>query len=850
MMLALSETRLLFHPEGLAETAWAVALAGTAIAALLLGHWLLGRLRGRKTEPILPGWQMAVGLALALGVALAARAAGGRGTAALVLLMAAIAASCTAWVLFFYLRLFTYLGRMPMAVLIVLRVLAILILVLLIFKPTWSYEERLERRTDLCILVDSSRSMSVSDYPDTPNRMAMAVRQVQQYLGRLETAFDLKLYSFDTHAEAVQGNPWPDPTGDATNLSRSIKDVLAAADRPKTTALIVMSDGLHNSGGSVPDEVAALGPPPVYAVGIGTDLTATSGYQDIALENIRAPEEATANNLTRLVAEVSAVGLADRSVRVELREIQNTAPLTRPPATLSPQRGGEGRGEGESTVLASEPLRLASRPGVQTVTLSFTPTTTGRHTYTVRIPPDPAERRTENNERAVHMLVVDPKIRVLYIENARPEYKPLKESLESDPNVELLALVQVKRGEFLQSGNMTGLKLAGFPQTPEDMRKFDVFILGDLDRSYLSAAQMANLKAAVAEGRGLLAIGGSNSFGPGGYEGTAVEETLPVAVGPRTMGQETTPFILRLTPEGLNHPIFTGTRDFFSYQAQTPKEKLPLLLGCNVLGLPKPGASVLAVHPERRTDAGAPLPVLVVHAYGKGRAAAFAADTTFRWYLPFRALGRESPYTRFWGQMVRWLASKEIVPQSTEPGVTVVLAKPFYNPGEKITVKARVRAEEGRATHLATVTGLLMDAGGKRKDLALALSAGGGGEYVTVLDPPDPGTYRLIVEARKDGKRLGADETEVVVGRPNQEFERLGIDRGLLKKLAQATGGEFYEPANFGDLVERLRSASLREDMHRELGVQTVPGLFGILFGAFLVLVTGEWLLRKYYQLA
>jgi hypothetical protein len=28
-----------------------------------------------------------------------------------------------------------------------------------------------------------------------------------------------------------------------------------------------------------------------------------------------------------------------------------------------------------------------------------------------------------------------------------------------------------------------------------------------------------------------------------------------------------------------------------------------------------------------------------------------------------------------------------------------------------------------------------------------------------------------------------------------------------------------------------------------------VPGLFAILFGLFLAIVTGEWLLRKYYQL-
>jgi uncharacterized membrane protein len=821
MMLALSESRWLFYNEGLSATAWAVAAAGAAIALLMLVHWLVVR-RRTGADPILPWWQTGLGLLLAAGVAMAARAAArDPGTAYQAVLMAAVALSCGAWVLFFYLRLFTYLGRLPLAVMFALRVLAILLLVLLIFKPTMSFEDRQERRTDLYVLIDATRSMSVSDYPDTPNRLAMATRQVDQYLGRLDAAFNVKLFWFDTRAHEAHAGQWPEPKGEATNLSRAVKDVLASARRADTTAVILMSDGLHNTGGNVVDEIAALGPPPVYVVGIGTDLTAAGGYQDVAIENVRAPEEAAVNNLTRLTVEVSSVGLPDRVVQMELRE--------------------------GNTLVASEPLRLGNQAGTQSVVLAVTPTTTGRHTYTVRIPPDPAERRTENNERVVHLLVTDPKIRVLYVEGVvRPEYKPLKSTLESDPNVELLSLVQVKRGEFEQSGNMTGLKLTGFPQTLDDLRRFDVFILGDVDRSYFSVPQMTNMKTAISEGRGLIMLGGYNSLGPGGYEGTPIEEILPVAVGPRTIGQETTPFVLKLTPEGLNHPIFTGTKDFFASAADTPREKLPFLKGCNVMGRPKPGASVLAVHPQR-SDAAGPLPVLVVQPYGKGRSAAFAADTTYQWYLPYKAMGRESPYTRFWGQMVRWLASKEIVPQSTEPGVNVVLLKPFYNPGEKILVRARVRAEEGRATNLASVTGVLAGPGTERKNFTLALKSGG--EYETVLDPPDPGTYRLSVEARKDNKRLGADETDLAVGRPNQEFDRLGIDRGLLKKIAQATGGDYYEPASFGDLVENLRAKTLKEDTHREVGLQTVPGLFGILFGVFLALVTAEWLMRKYYQL-
>jgi uncharacterized membrane protein len=671
--------------------------------------------------------------------------------------------------------------------------------------------------------------MSVSDWPDTPHRLALAAAQVREYLDRLAAAFNVQLYTFDTRARPVEAGQWPEPEGEATNITRAVKDVLALARRADTSGLVLLSDGLHNAGGDVVRDTTALGPPPVYAVGVGTDLTRESGYQDISIENVRAPEESVVDNVTRVTVDVEAVGLADRSVEVQLRE--------------------------GDTLLSAQPLRLDGTPGSQSITLTITPTTTGRHTYTVRIPPDPAERRSENNTRDLYLLVTDPKIRVLYVEGVvRPEYKPLKSVLETDPNVELVALVQVRKGEFLQSGSRKDIALAGFPQTLEDMRKFDVFLLGDLDRSYFSAKQLENLKTAASEGKGLLMIGGYASFGPGGYEGTPVEEILPVFVGPRDIGQETAPFVLKLTPEGEAHPIFYGATDFF--MPSTPGDEsrrdesqgLPTLKGCTRLGRPKPGASVLAVHPDRAGPAG-PLVVLAVQSYGRGRTAAFAADTTYQWYLPYKALGRDSPYIKFWGQMVRWLANKEIKETADEPGVTLLVHKPFYNPGESVTVRVRVREEEGRATNYADVTGSLIGAGGERTPLPLVLALGSVGMYEAKLDPPDPGEYKILVEARKDGKRLGIAEDSFVVGRANQEFDRLSIDAALLKRLAQATGGEYYEPANFGDLVERLRSRIIKEDIHRELGIQTVPGLFGILFAVFLTLITAEWLLRKHYQL-
>jgi len=177
------------------------------------------------------------------------------------------------------------------------------------------------------------------------------------------------------------------------------------------------------------------------------------------------------------------------------------------------------------------------------------------------------------------------------------------------------------------------------------------------------------------------------------------------------------------------------------------------------------------------------------------------------------------------------------------------VSKPHYEPGQSVGVRVKVRAEEGRATNFADISAALIAADGKRTPLAFALAPGAVGVYETTIEAPDPGTYKLLVEATKDGVRLGLAEDSFTVGRPNQEFDRLALDRPLLEKIAQATGGAYYEPANFADLVQRLRASTVGEDIHRELGLTTIPGAFAVLFALFLALLTAEWLLRKHYQL-
>ncbi|KKK88790.1 hypothetical protein LCGC14_2739610, partial [marine sediment metagenome] len=236
--------------------------------------------------------------------------------------------------------------------------------------------------------------------------------------------------------------------------------------------------------------------------------------------------------------------------------------------------------------------------------------------------PNPVEAVAEDNAAELHLLVTQPSIRVLYVEGTlRPEYKYLRRILATDPNVKLMSLVRLSENRFLAQGSIDNRQLQDLPRTDEEFGFFDVLILGDLDRTFLTRGQMDKIRQFVNDGKSLLMLGGRNSFGPGGYGGTPVEAALPVVCGSRSQQQETTRFVPQLTAGGQASPVFAGMAEFFGAPGRKPVKPLPALLGCVTVERAKPGAQVLAIHPNRRSATG-PLVVLAVHNFGSGRAAA------------------------------------------------------------------------------------------------------------------------------------------------------------------------------------------------------------------------------------
>ena len=504
-------------------------------------------------------------------------------------------------------------------------------------------------------------------------------------------------------------------------------------------AVVLFSDGMHNAAGDPVAAARKLGVV-VHAVGVGNSLRNSPSYRDARVSGLECPEQLPVNNRARITAQIGQSGLAGQVVKAVLE--QDGKPLDQAEVVL---RDGE---DG------------------QEVAFEFVPTVKGRHTYTVRIPPVPEEKIAQNNHRSAVVQVVDSKIRVLYVEGTlRAEYGGLVQRfLSKDPDLEFCALVQTRPNVFLQRTNMEGLKLDGLPTDAATLEKFDVILVGDLDSSYWKPQAMELLIKRVRDGAGLLAFGGYHSLGPGGYGGTPLEAILPVLTGDRDDRPDHRP--VPADPHARRPRTTRSSPTSASSSRRRPRPRppagLPPLDGCVRVKGARPGALVLATHPS----GDAKMPVLAVEPAGKGRVAVFTSDTTRNWQQVPRALDQESPFTRFWGQMIRWLANRTEEVKA-EAGITAHTDKAYYEPDSPITVTAAVRNKEGEGTDQAEVVAQVKTPQGTTDAVTLAPVAGSAGSYQGTFEPKRPGTYEIGVEARI-GETVLKAEQDHGRGRPAQ----------------------------------------------------------------------------------
>jgi hypothetical protein len=738
-----------------------------------------------------------------------------------------------------YLREGRRAGRPYRLMLAALRLAVVVIVLLMIAQVSLSLKR--SGLPYLAVIVDDSLSMTIVDRYEEKVRTAMAeqLRQAQveggepsrwnlartllcrrggAMLSELSENYKLRVY-FLTGIRPSGETAVPElceeiaalrPTGESTRLGAAVRAVLDELRGTVPAAIVLLSDGINTDG---PPLAEAAAPAqrrnvPLFLVGLGSDQP----VRDLKLSDLLVDDVVFVDDVVNFDVQLTGSGLQGTKVCVVLREKDQPQVLAQVEATVGP--------DGQS----------------QQVRLSYRPSRVGRFQYVVEVDPQPGELQTANNRLEKTIEVRKEKIRVLLVQ-AYPsyEFRYLRNMLARDETIELHTVLQEADVQYAEQDPAA---LRVFPVRREELFAYDVIILGDVNPALLSAATLQNVADFVdqpGKGGALICIAGPK-YMPAAYRDSPLARLIPVDLGsirlPDANQALTEGFVVQPTELGLTSPpLQLGDTPA---ETRTIWQHLPPVYWLLEAPDLKPAARVLAEHPTRLGHDGRRLPVICMQYVGAGKVLLHATDETWRW----RWRMGDALFARYWIQMIRYLARSKL----SEGGRSAVLStdQAEYQRGESVRLRLRFADPRQAPAEDDGVTVVVEHPGNQTQRLPLRRTAAGQGIFEGLLSKPPVGSYHAWVAIpAMEGRSPTADFT---VKPPAGEFERVQMDAAALKQAAQLTKGRFYTFQTAPRLVDDLppgHQVPIESPRPEPLWNKWPVVLI------FLVLLIGEWILRK-----
>jgi hypothetical protein len=589
-----------------------------------------------------------------------------------------------------------------------------------------------------------------------------------------------------------------EPTGGGSDLTGAIPAALAlqpAATGAAVRAVVLLSDGRQVGGDR--NQIAGLSPAgvPIYAV----PLASAAPPRDVAIDpNVLVPTSAFAGETISLRAMIRQTGFDGSHVTVSLSGAGD------PPQT-------------QDLVLRERqptPVNFSvklSQPGAQRLDVAVTPMA--------------GEATGANNSAERWIKVLPRRMEVaLYSGSAGWDFQYLRNALDRTPWVRLTE--GVLRGD------------AKCPLSSAEILEQNVLVLMDVPAAALDSRQWEAVNTLVRERGGSVILVAGDAHLPAEFGGSGLTAGLlpfdPQWVHPawRASPAEGGPaggFQILPDPSSEQMDVLRlgkNAEDSLRQWEDLPGMYRLLELPSGNSGL-RPGTRVLL------REAQARWPVLTEMRAGAGRAFFFAGDETWRWRY---RVGGET-FDRFWLQLVRYASEEPYF--AVNDGFALDVDSVGAVPGQTVRLRARLPVRAGQPAQRSADVDILREGkwvetrslpsvGGGRYAGSVALSAG---DYALRLR--DAGGNPVVAP-------LHVEQTD------ESELADVSGDAGMLRRIAEASGGELVPLDRVGRLAELLQRRDEAGAGYEELRLWDSPYLFLFVIACF----SAEWALRKRYGLS
>ena len=695
-------------------------------------------------------------------------------------------------------------GGKGVAALEMLRFIIMGLILFTLCKPEFLRVTEIEEQPEVVILTDATHSMDTRDVVlgarDVVTRQEwLAGQMATNFWAPLETLAKVSVQDFGmsfTNAEVA--------LGDGTDIYSALE--AQRTKRKNLKAVFMIGDGDWNFGDPPQQAAMKLGAEkiPVFTLTVGSE----QAQKDLVLESVNPPK----------------FGLLGEQISIPFRVRSFVPEPIRTQVKLTSRRG--------AAVSIAKPITIPAYGQVND-SIVWAPRELGDYTMTLELPiwqrGNEKELIEDNNAQTFHLSVRTEKLNVLVVESyPRWEYRYLRNALTRDPGVDVSVLLL-----HPELGPGAGLNyIQKFPETREQLAKFDVVFLGDvgIGEKELTREQCDLLRGLVdQQGSGLVFMPGQR-----GRQLTLMDHPLGDLM-PVTLDADKEEGLFM--PSEANFKLSSSGKGHFLTMLASDEglneviwKNLPGFFWCAGVERARPGTQVLATHSSMRTATGY-LPVLAIRPWGNGEVLFMGTDAAWRW----RRGVEDTYHYRFWGQVVRWMAHKRKMAQGQGMRLTYSPENPKV--GDEVYLQATLLDLSG--DNLNTILRAdLKEPNGKTRNLEFTPLEGGWGVYKARLMPQNGGLHDLTIYNPNGKQKL---ETEINVEKITRELLGQPANLKVMREIAERTGGQAGGPDDLQQLISAISLVAENEVIEERFRLWS-SAWWG---GAIVFLLAVYWVSRK-----
>jgi hypothetical protein len=407
--------------------------------------------------------------------------------------------------------------------------------------------------------------------------------------------------------------------------------------------------------------------------------------------------------------------------------------------------------------LQQQTITLSDAASEQELNFRIIPTEVGKNIYKVIVSSFEEEVNLLNNEKDFGITVLKSKLKVMILSNS--------------PDFNLRFLIGALKSELIEVVPVFAFQGNRFQTTTERgiidfafQLNCDVLIMDNFDASQVSADISNQIQKFVEDGGGLLVLWGEIA-----RFNQTLSSILPFVHNQRIIHKEV---FIKLTDQGVTVPIFFDG-------GENLLDNTPPLLGIGEVKEPQKETQVWATADPLGT------PLIGYRKSGQGKVIEITGFPIWRWGFYGQDLENEQKkFQKFLIQTVRFLALKDFERFELETD------QPVYSAGEKVTFTFQAYQEDGRPWQGLDVSLII----GQEEIPMVEITSGIYEKTVEALLPKD---YTVKAVAKLDTLQVGQTRADFRVSETNIEMVETGLNSDLLKRIAQASGGEYYDAASF-----------------------------------------------------